>query len=59
MTEDTQPLLRDILEEMRGGFATLREEMHAGFAEIHTRLDKIEALLDRIEARLDASPLNI
>jgi tetrahydromethanopterin S-methyltransferase subunit G len=27
--------------------------MREGFAEIHTRLDKIEARLDKIEKRLD------
>jgi len=58
-TKDTQPLLKDILEEMRSGFAQLREEMRAGFAAIDERLTRIETLLDRIESRLDASPLNI
>jgi septal ring factor EnvC (AmiA/AmiB activator) len=41
-TKPTQPLLADILEEMRTGFAQLREEMQMGFARIETRLDAIE-----------------
>jgi uncharacterized protein YllA (UPF0747 family) len=41
-TKDTQPLLKDILEEMRSGFAQLHEEMHTGFSRIEARLDAIE-----------------
>jgi len=52
MAEDTQPLLKDILEEMRGGFATLREEMQTGFAQINARLDRIEKRLTLIEIQV-------
>jgi septation ring formation regulator EzrA len=52
-TKPTQPLLSDILEEMRSGFATLREEMHAGFAQINARLDKIEKRLKLFDEKVD------
>lgn len=53
MTDNTQPLLKDILEEMRGGFAALQEEMRAGFADIEARLDRIEKRLTKFEDKFD------
>ena len=52
-TKDTQPLIKDILEEMRTGFALLREEMRTGFAAIEARLDSIEKRLTIIEKKID------
>lgn len=56
-TKDTQPLLKDILEEMRTGFAQLREEMHAGFAAIEKEqrlMNKELAFLSKRFGRNDA-----
>ena len=52
-TKETQPLLKDILEEMRSGFAQLREEMQTGFARIEARLDKIEKRLTLFDEKVD------
>lgn len=48
-TKDTQPLLKDILEEMRAGFAEMRSE----FAEIKDELAAIKKRMGRIEERFD------
>ena len=48
-TKDTQPLLKDILEEMRAGFARIDERLTA----IEARLAHIERRLDRLEERFD------
>lgn len=51
-TKDTQPLLKDILEEMRSGFAQLREEMHAGFAAIEKELHIMSKQIGNIEKHM-------
>jgi len=40
-TKDTQPLLKDILEEMRSGFALVHEDLQQGFERMDARLDGI------------------
>ena len=58
-TKDTQPLLSDILNEMRGGFAALREEINAlriemreGFARVDKELEIINHQIGIIAKQL-------
>lgn len=53
--KETQPLLKDILEEMRSGFA----RMEARFDRIEARLDKIEKRLERFERKFDVLTADI
>ena len=57
--KDTQPLLKDILEEMRSGFATLREETRTGFDAIESELKLINRKIDRLNNRCSKSPQNM
>jgi archaellum component FlaC len=49
----TQPMLKSILEEMRGGFATLREEIQEFRRETLERLDRIETRLTAVEKEVE------
>ena len=48
-TKPTQPLLADILEEMRGGFARIETELHDFRSETNDRLLRIEKRLASLE----------
>ncbi len=51
-TKPTQPLLSDILEEMRGGFAQLLEEMLTGFREVRGEIAMVHRELELINRHL-------
>jgi len=50
--KDTQPLIRDILDEMRSGFAALREEMQAGFRDVRGEIAMVHRELELINRHL-------